>query len=82
MAWFASTLGISAILAARLLTGTVGLIAIAIMYFSYYRDWQCRIRKRLEENFDADITPRLRDWADEVINEVNTKQLTKKWKFL
>jgi hypothetical protein len=74
-AWLAGILGISATVTTGLLTGGVGLIAFTTMYFFYYPSWRRRIRKKLLEDFDATILPKLRDWADDVINKVNANNL-------
>jgi hypothetical protein len=70
-AWLAATIGISTTLATGLLTGGVGFIAMAAMYFTYYPVWRKNIRNKLVKDFDEEILPKLRDWADEVINKVN-----------
>ncbi|MDR2441766.1 MAG: hypothetical protein LBE12_20595 [Planctomycetaceae bacterium] len=70
-AWLATILGISSTLATGILTGGVGFIAMAAMYFTFYPVWRERIRENLLKSFDEEILPKLRDWADDVINKVN-----------
>ena len=70
-AWLAGVLGVSTSVATAILSGGVGLLAIAGVYALFLPIWRRRMRKKLLEDFDIRILPMLRDWADDVVRQAN-----------